>query len=174
MIDTLAESPVPQPPRVEDAPRLVERTPGAEWRDAPRADGQFHGVILGVAGCVLALAGVLRVEGEEAVIVPVIDQPLPGVCTYQRLLGLPCPGCGLTRCFISLAHGDVVAAWHFSPAGILLFAVVAAQLPVRGVQLWRIRRGQQELGQRWVSSTAFWLCVAALLTQWLVRTVGLL
>jgi hypothetical protein len=174
MIDVLADSPVPLAPRGENAPGLVERVPGAEWRHAGRGDWQFHGVILGVAGCVLALAAVLRVEGEEAVIVPVIDQPLPGVCTYQRLLGLPCPGCGLTRCFISMANGDMGSAWHFSPAGVLLFAVVAAQLPLRGLQLWRIRRGQSELALRWISGTTFWLCIAGLVVQWLVRTIALL
>jgi hypothetical protein len=126
--------------------------------------------MLGVACCVLAAAGVLRVEGDQQVMVPVIGRPLPGVCTYQRLFGLGCPGCGLTRCFISMAHADLRAAWHFSPAGMLLFALVAIQLPLRGLQLWRIRRGQSELRLGWLANAAFWLCLVALVVQWAIRT----
>jgi hypothetical protein len=137
---------------------------------APQGDALFHVVLLGVASCVLAAACLLRVEGTEKVWVPVVERPLPGLCTYQRLFGIGCPGCGLTRCFISMAHGHLGAAWRFNPAGLLLFAVVVVQLPYRAWQLWRIRRGLAEIRLGQGSHLLFWSCFAALISQWVVRT----
>lgn len=36
------------------------------------------------------------------------------VCPLFKLTGLACPGCGLTRGFHALFHGDVLAALHFN------------------------------------------------------------
>src|SRR5213082_114107 len=44
----------------------------------------------------------------------------PPLCPFRLLTGLPCPGCGLTRSVVSLAHGDLAAALTFHPLGPLL------------------------------------------------------
>jgi hypothetical protein len=135
-----------------------------------RPDRLFHWVLLIVSVCVLAVAGVLRVEGGDRVVLPLINQPIPGVCTYKSWFGVCCPGCGLTRCFISLAHGEWSAAWRFNPVGILLFAVAFAQLPLRSWQLFRIRRGQAEIRFHRLSTWIFWGLFVGLIGQWVVRT----
>ena len=55
-------------------------------------------------------------------------------CTFLALTGLPCPGCGLTRSVLALAHGHVADSvrWHpFGPllAAGLVAALVAAAMP---------------------------------------------
>ena len=40
-------------------------------------------------------------------------------CTYKKLLGIPCPGCGMTRAWLCLLKGDIVNAFRWHP----LFAV---------------------------------------------------
>jgi hypothetical protein len=60
-----------------------------------------------VLGCCGALIG-LAVH---------LDFPL---CPMASSLGIPCPGCGLTRATLSLLHGDVRAALHFHPLVWLL------------------------------------------------------
>ncbi len=36
-------------------------------------------------------------------------------CLFQATLGLPCPGCGMTRAIRSLLHFDFAAAFSFHP-----------------------------------------------------------
>ena len=147
----------------------TSQTPSRILRTA-EPDSMLHWVLLGVAAGVLTLSCVLRVESSEQVVMPVINQALPGICTYKTWFGIGCPGCGLTRCFISLAHGDFSAAWRFNPAGILFFAVAVGQLPLRTWQLWRIRRGLAEIRLGWVSTGVFWSLFATLFLQWIMRT----
>ena len=49
-----------------------------------------------------------------AVLVAAADR-LGYVCPFRALTGLPCPGCGMTRAWISLLHGDLSAAFRFHP-----------------------------------------------------------
>lgn len=37
------------------------------------------------------------------------------LCIYKRLLGIPCPGCGMTRAYYGLFHGDIHAAFFYHP-----------------------------------------------------------
>jgi hypothetical protein len=134
-----------------------------------RPDPSFHMTLFVISTAVILLSLLLRVEGERQVVVPLVDLPLPEVCTSQRLLGLDCLGCGLTRSFISIGHGDLLAAWRFNPAGLLGFVIMAAQIPWRAAQWIRIRRGLPELQLKLVGSFLLGTFAAVLLVQWLVR-----
>jgi len=66
------------------------------------------------------------------------------VCPLLNLTGFACPGCGLTRGFHALFHGDLAAAMDYNaliPVFILVFGLVAvslASLAVRGKSLIRL------------------------------------
>jgi len=52
-------------------------------------------------------------------------------CPLYLMTGLACPGCGLTRGFHALFHGDVLGALDYNallPVYVLLFAYLAASL----------------------------------------------
>jgi hypothetical protein len=134
-----------------------------------KPDTRFHCLLLALCAGVLLAAALLSVRGTSSVVLPGINLPLPALCMSRRVLGIDCPGCGMTRCFIALAHGDVAAAWSFNPAGLLLFAMMAFQVPYRTLQLWRIRRGQAELSLPRTAQLALIVFAAALLVQWVVR-----
>lgn len=36
-------------------------------------------------------------------------------CPFQAILGISCPGCGMTRAFLSLAHLDISKAFYYHP-----------------------------------------------------------
>lgn len=47
------------------------------------------------------------------------------MCLFKQLTGLPCPGCGCTRAFMSLLHGNVRQALWYNPVAVLLTILAA-------------------------------------------------
>jgi hypothetical protein len=77
---------------------------------------------IGVGG--VAIAALLPTDGIE-------DGPV--LCPFRALTGLPCPGCGLTRSWVYLMHGDIgssLANNWFGPV-LILAVVVLAVVSVR-------------------------------------------
>jgi hypothetical protein len=134
-----------------------------------RPNKTYHGVCFGLSIALLALASVLQVRVDGRVVVPPFGFPLPETCYFKQLFGLGCPGCGLTRCFISLAHGEFRRAWSFNPAGLLVFLVVLIQIPYRALQVWRAHKNLDEWQLASVSIVIGCLLVVALIAQWVWR-----
>src|SRR5262245_29390375 len=151
----------------------AEPPPGSSSRAAPsRPATLYHVVLLALSACIVLLSLLLSIRGSTQVVLPLVQVPLPELCTFRRFVGLDCPGCGLTRSFISLAHGDLAAAWSYNPAGLWLFGLVLVQLPYRGYQLWRIRRGLPEIVLTRVALAVLLVFAVALLAQWTLRLAG--
>ena len=160
----------------------MSSTPSAPEDLAPQAvnsrekyaPGVFVDAIL-FAGAVAVLiaAAVLGLGGPGQVVLPFSQWVLPGSCTFKVSMGVGCPGCGLTRCFIAMAHGDVPAAWNFNPVGIFMFAMVAMQVPYRGWKLWEASQGRarpynsemQTRATLWILGTL----IVLLASQWIIR-----
>ncbi len=100
----------------------------------------------GAAGGVVILALVL---GSDA------------ICLSKLALGLPCPGCGLTRAFLSAFRGDMAAAftWHpLFPAIPIVIGILIAKNTRAGGLLYR--------------SNLFWAIVIGLfMAAWAARMV---
>lgn len=95
---------------------------------------------------ILAATGVLAVAAGSAVVWffnPSNVSFLP-VCPLYSMTGIACPGCGLTRGFHALFHGDVLTALDFNAllplfllifgyffAGMLLIAVRGRGLSIK-------------------------------------------
>lgn len=145
----------------------------AAYPPGTRPDPMYHVVILALAGGVLVLALVLSIRNSTEVLLPVFGVPLPELCMSKKYLGFDCPGCGLTRCFISLARGDLAAAWRYNPAGLWLFGMLAAQIPFRITQLARIGRSRPELATGSLAQWLFGILGVLLVGQWLWRLFGI-
>jgi hypothetical protein len=141
-----------------------------ETGSTPRGEPWFHLTLLLLSTTVLVAALLLRVEAGEQVILRWFELTLPGSCTYRLLLGIPCPGCGLTRCFVSLAHGDWRAAWQYNAVGIPLFFLVVSQIPFRLGQLYRIHRQLPEWRFGLWDSLPLGILIVLLMIQWLWRS----
>ncbi len=69
---------------------------------------------------------------------------LPSICPFYNLTGLPCPGCGLTRAFVCLGHGQWRESLHWHPLGWLIYGVFlllwvrSGFYWLRGVTLWPV------------------------------------
>lgn len=110
----------------------------ALWRPGPLQQGEilFTALLLGVL-----LASVLLDPGSEGLTVAGFE--LPAVCLWRKLFGFGCPGCGLTRSFVFVGHGELVQAFRMHRLGPLLYAVVVWLAAVR---VWGLLR----LGLSWL------------------------
>ncbi len=78
------------------------------------------------AGVVAAMTGAFLVASFN----PTTAGFFP-VCPLYRVTGILCPGCGLTRGFHALFHGDVLTALHFNallPVYLFFFLYLFAAL----------------------------------------------
>jgi len=113
-----------------------------------------------------ALAGLVGLAGLALLHVWVPDpDPARAFCFSRRFLGIPCPGCGLTRSFAHLAKGEWPAALAAHP----LAPVLAAEAFVAWL-LWGIglRRTSPLLRPEWIGPVALGH-VAVLCALWLGR-----
>lgn len=148
---------------VEQGLRLQRR------RRAELLDRHWTMLVLSVG--VLSAAVLLRINdggGVGASWLPF--DSLPPMCGSRALLGIECPGCGLTRSFVALAAGDVAESFRFHRLGWLMFLATASQIPYRIVGLRQLREGDlaERRWPRWFGS----FLIAALIINWAVNMIG--
>ncbi len=80
-------------------------------------------------------------------------------CYFKSIAGIPCPGCGLTRAFLSLLYGDIASAFFYHPLFFMVPLVAAVVIFKEVPALKRLYR----------SGWFWWGAVALFLTQWAVR-----
>jgi hypothetical protein len=91
-------------------------------------------------------------------------------------VGIPCPGCGLTRATFALLHGDLPGALHFHPLVWLLLPIVLYVSAQIVIELMKSSTAPQRsrrrlLGARGTNLLATFVLVATL-TVWLARFAG--
>ncbi len=104
---------------------------------SPKAERITAGI-----GALVMLAG----SGAVAYLDPAKANFFP-VCPLFAMTGFACPGCGLTRGFHALFHGDVITALDFNaliPVWAVIFAWVTVSLTLlalrgRGLFMWPTR-----------------------------------
>src|SRR4051812_47396490 len=69
---------------------------------------QHHRTMLWISLAVIAASFLLRRTGSESVRLAWSHIELPPLCVSRMFFGVECPGCGLTRSFVALAHGDLL------------------------------------------------------------------
>ena len=103
----------------------------------------------GRVGVSRLLWGVAVAALATSVILAPGDLPRLELCVLHRVTGVHCAGCGMTRAFCAISHGDFAAAWGFNPFGFVFYAafvllallpLVERRYPSLGARMWR-RRG---------------------------------
>ena len=109
---------------------------------------------------------IFQVRGDQVGIIGIPGRVLPQVCWMRSWFGINCPACGLTRSFVSMAHGHWRLGYHFNHLGWLAAGLVVLQIPYR---LTIIRRGPilTVFEQRWITG----IVVGLYVVNW-VLTLG--
>lgn len=113
-------------PRVEPLPSGHPRMTTSVAAVRPRDTSAETVAVLGIVG--IGVAAVLPADHID-------DGPV--LCPFRRLTGLPCPGCGMTRSWVHLMHGQWHAAIWANPFGVVAMVAVvalAATVAVRRVR----------------------------------------
>jgi hypothetical protein len=116
---------------------------------------------------VLALGGFLAL---------ILLSQLP-FCPMAGVLGIPCPGCGLTRATLAALHGDLRGAFHLHP---LVFVLTPLFVWSIGAAAFGYVRGPRPHSKPklWLSSRSATLLASALLLAtlgvWGARFLGYL
>jgi hypothetical protein len=101
------------------------------------------------------------------------DFPL---CPMAGTLGVPCPGCGLTRATLALLHGDVTGALHFHPLVWLLAPLFIGFVGASMLDLLRDRPSPPRSSRiRWNARIVTVLAACLLVLSfgvWLARFAG--
>jgi hypothetical protein len=133
-----------------------------------------HLLILAMAATVLVCSLILQPGVAGTLVLPIpgtgAQVLLPGMCLSRGLLGIPCPGCGLTRSFVAFSLGDIQSAFHFNAMGPVLYIICLMQIPYRVAEYFQIGRSSTV----WSRAKArfdlvTWFVLAGLVVQWVVR-----
>jgi len=64
---------------------------------------------------------------------------LPGldICLFHAVTGLQCPGCGITRAFCAISHGQFAHAWGLNPFAYPFYALAVVALVFPPI-FWRV------------------------------------
>jgi len=72
-------------------------------------------------------------------------------CSFRRLTGLLCPGCGGTRCTNHLLHGDLAGAFAMNAAVVVLLLVAVTLVGIAVVREWKGRPDALPLIPGWLA-----------------------
>jgi hypothetical protein len=124
----------------------------------------------------------LAISGAAILQVGLASANIPGwQCPVQHLLGIPCPGCGLTRAMILLFRGDLkqsIVFHAFAPvfAIALLMIIFTAILPdkqrqriIAAVESWERRTGIANL--LLIGLLLYWLARLLIMQSAFVRLI---
>jgi len=86
-----------------------------------------HLVIFLVCFGILVGSLILTPPKNDSPCVQLGNIPLPGICMFRSVTGIPCPGCGLLRSMVSAVHGDVAKSLEYHRLGLVTIVYVIIQ-----------------------------------------------
>lgn len=96
---------------------------------------------------------------------------LPGVvlCPFRAVTGLPCPGCGMTRAFCALGHGDLSGAFGYNVLAPFVFAAALLVWAHALATVLKLDSARAALERLKPTQRAASLMLAVTLVWWVVR-----
>ena len=91
-------------------------------------------------------------------------------CAFRNTFSIPCPGCGLTRSFVAISHGEFAAAMRWHPLGILIYCGMFVYMVKWAIEALLKRRLLSQL-EGSSSVPALWTLIFSLTGVWLLRLI---
>jgi hypothetical protein len=87
------------------------------------------------------------VLGTTTEVVSFLGFDVPTLCPLRWITDRDCLGCGMTRSFVFMGHGELTSAFGVNKLGPAIYSLVVAQLPWRIYRLWRHRHLKVDANQ---------------------------
>jgi len=141
------------------------------WETREPTKRRRHDVhMLLIAAAVLVLSLLLQVRSDQRVEFRFLPGfPLPESCVSRSVFGVECPGCGLTRSFVYLAHGDWRASFARHRLGWLMMLAVLVQFPYRS---WCLRIGEPSARVLALARSFGYALIGLLILNWILQLLG--
>jgi hypothetical protein len=91
---------------------------------------------------------------------------IPHFCIFQKILNIPCPGCGIIRSLFAIAGGSILSGWKYNPAGLFLFFYFLAQIPLR---ILALKSHTSKVKITEISQFGSKILISALFLVWIVK-----
>lgn len=125
-----------------------------------------HRFMLIVACAIVASAVVFRVPSNDRVeLAGMAGLPMPSLCMSKSLLGIDCPGCGLTRSLLCFFQGQFARSLALHSLGWVIAVAVLLQFPYRILAL--VRKQDYPLG-KWLPQGFGCALIVLLVANWVV------
>ena len=92
-------------------------------------------------------------------------------CTFNKVTGLYCPGCGGTRATIALFRGQIIRSFRFHP--FVLYGSVVGGWFMISQTIQRISKDRIKIGMHF-RPVYLWIALAIVLINWLVKNAFIL
>lgn len=129
-----------------------------------------HRTMLVLSILILVLSFILSIDGSGTESVAWWGIELPPLCGSRYWFNAECPGCGLTRSFVALAHLEFGQSFAFHRLGWLIWLAVVLQLPYRVYSLGELH--YKTVQRRWPVWFGNFL-IAALLGNWILKVLSI-
>lgn len=137
----------------------------AAWRHRHHIEMLVFSILIIIASLVLHVGDEGKVQ-----IGPNPSFHLPPLCLSRAIFGVECPGCGLTRGFVLLAHGHWYDSLAMNRVGWFVALALLIQIPYR---VLAIRRHESLPLGKWPPTLLAWAVIAALIGNWLLKQCGI-
>ena len=143
---------------LRDAPRVDVARVAPDAREASRASRRAR-LVLPLTSAVFAVSALWS------------PADLPGVvlCPFRAVTGLPCPGCGMTRAFCSMGHGDLPGAFGYNALAPFVFAAALLVWAHALATVLRFDSARAALERLKPTPKAAGFMLAVTLVWWVVR-----
>ncbi|MGQ8335929.1 DUF2752 domain-containing protein [Sunxiuqinia sp. A32] len=91
---------------------------------------------------------------------------IPHFCLVERLIGIPCPVCGVSRSVLSLYDFKIMDSLKYNPNGLLIAIAFLTQIPLRMIALFD---GKYYPMIEKISRSMTRLLLVTLLTYWFYK-----
>lgn len=100
--------------------------------------------------------------------------PLPEICTFHNLTGLPCPGCGLTRSLVAAAHSRFKTSFAFHRLGILTLFTILVQIVYRSTVICVAHQSRLLIRTGKILNKGFIILGSLFLINWVINLIHIL